>query len=1002
MNFHSWKIGTINIRTGKDDEKLERVVNEIDKADLAICGLQEVRRLNKGSALVKSNSGKKYEVHWSGHNNKRTHGVGIVIKVDTSIEIVEIIPVDARIIVADAIVRGCSLKIINCYAPTEESTESSKNLFYRTLNKQVKSVKKNQKLICIGDFNASTSAVWSNTSLREGSIINDLIVNNNGERFHEFFELNKLSVLNTWFTHKRCRRITWHSSDGKTKKVYDFILCTSWLRRYVTNCRVFNSFDFDSDHRLVVANLTTPTTKKARFINRTKTKRQKRINFEAITPAMSELFKDEVSRKLNSNEILNSESNDFLNEKLVNTIKETATTCFPTVTPESQSTPWKTDAKLQELFQTKSELSAKNANPEDIKRIRKKIRLRARYLKNEHFRHEAEKLNTYATNKQIEKLFHRAKRQETTLKPTNNACPTDKLLAHFKKHFNPTDPSIHSSPEEISQKIPIFVKELQKISDSAFINDLPPTDDEIEKHIRLLKNSKASNDVEAELLKKCSHPIMMQVIQRITNNLWENLDLPNAWGNSHLRTLWKGKGSKKDASKYRGLSIGSTICKLVVNIILFRLRDWYECQLTDEQNGFRPNRGTTDGIYTVKRIHQISHRKEQPLYLLFVDLSAAFDHIPRKWLFDTIRLRFTDKKLPIMINMLEKLYQHTSLTYEGESFQTSAGVRQGGPESPFLFNLYLDFVMRLILEKAHMNDDIKFFDHKYHISTSSLSRAERLSIREKNINLSSSSILPWCGYADDLVLFLKDQQSLQVATIVLDNVFVSFGLSVNVQKTETMILNHPVISPYPKSIVELNECQLSNVSEFKYLGAYLDCNQPNTGEKEINHRIQLANAKFQQLSNLIQNFRINLKTRILFLNSFVRSRLVYACQNWNLTQQQLDRVNAVYRKLLRRMIRGGFKFVNPDANDYRYAISNAQLHGICGTSDVSFFIRSQQHHYVSHIIRMPVTRTVKLLTFNEDHYTKRGRPTKSLLDQVIEFKNVTLNQYFTLALSKKT
>ena len=275
MNFHSWKIGTINIRTGKDDEKLERVVNEIDKADLAICGLQEVRRLNKGSALVKSNSGKKYEVHWSGHNNKRTHGVGIVIKVDTSIEIVEIIPVDARIIVADAIVRGCSLKIINCYAPTEESTESSKNLFYRTLNKQVKSVKKNQKLICIGDFNASTSAVWSNTSLREGSIINDLIVNNNGERFHEFFELNKLSVLNTWFTHKRCRRITWHSSDGKTKKVYDFILCTSWLRRYVTNCRVFNSFDFDSDHRLVVANLTTPTTKKARFINRTKTKRQK-------------------------------------------------------------------------------------------------------------------------------------------------------------------------------------------------------------------------------------------------------------------------------------------------------------------------------------------------------------------------------------------------------------------------------------------------------------------------------------------------------------------------------------------------------------------------------------------------------------------------------------------------------------------------------------------------------------------------------------------------------
>ena len=87
---------------------------------------------------------------------------------------------------------------------------------------------------------------------------------------------------------------------------------------------------------------------------------------------------------------------------------------------------------------------------------------------------------------------------------------------------------------------------------------------------------------------------------------------------------------------------------------------------------------------------------------------------------------------------------------------------------------------------------------------------------------------------------------------------------------------------------------LSNVSEFQYLGAYRDCNQLNTGEKEINHPIQLANAKFQQMSNLIRDFRINLKTRILFLNSFVRSRLVYACQNWNLTQQQLDRVDAAY------------------------------------------------------------------------------------------------------------
>ena len=84
----------------------------------------------------------------------------------------------------------------------------------------------------------------------------------------------------------------------------------------------------------------------------------------------------------------------------------------------------------------------------------------------------------------------------------------------------------------------------------------------------------------------------------------------------------------EETSKYRGLSIGSTVFKLIVNIIN-RLRPWYELQLLDEQNGFRKNRGTTDGIYTIKRVQQITNRKKQPLFLLFVDLGTAFDRIPQ-------------------------------------------------------------------------------------------------------------------------------------------------------------------------------------------------------------------------------------------------------------------------------------------------------------------------------------------------------------------------------------
>ena len=124
------------------------------------------------------------------------------------------------------------------------------------------------------------------------------------------------------------------------------------------------------------------------------------------------------------------------------------------------------------------------------------------------------------------------------------------------------------APKELSGNLSEFVRELQKISNNFPINHEVPTIDEIQRHLRQLKSGKASNNVDPKLLKKCEHPLMLQVIHRMANNLWSNLDILAAWGNSRLKTLWTGKGSKLDPSKYRGLSIGFTVCKLIINIIL--------------------------------------------------------------------------------------------------------------------------------------------------------------------------------------------------------------------------------------------------------------------------------------------------------------------------------------------------------------------------------------------------------------------------------------------------
>ena len=47
-----------------------------------------------------------------------------------------------------------------------------------------------------------------------------------------------------------------------------------------------------------------------------------------------------------------------------------------------------------------------------------------------------------------------------------------------------------------------------------------------------------------------------------------------------------------------------------------------------------------------------------------------------------------------------------------------------------------------------------------------------------------------------------------------------------------------------ESIISLRGKNLNNVNVFKYLGAFINSNQPNTGENEINHRIHLVKVKF--------------------------------------------------------------------------------------------------------------------------------------------------------------
>ena len=130
------------------------IAKEASKAGLSFCCLQEVKYLNNNSKVITLDTGEKFEFHWCGRKKRREAGVGILIKVDSQIEISDPDIQDARVMAINIRIYGFNLRIINVYSPTDVGgSPNEKDNFYRMISKACSKTEKHQKLVVIGDFN---------------------------------------------------------------------------------------------------------------------------------------------------------------------------------------------------------------------------------------------------------------------------------------------------------------------------------------------------------------------------------------------------------------------------------------------------------------------------------------------------------------------------------------------------------------------------------------------------------------------------------------------------------------------------------------------------------------------------------------------------------------------------------------------------------------------------------------------------------------------------------
>ena len=445
--------------------------------------------------------------------------------------------------------------------------------------------------------------------------------------------------------------------------------------------------------------------------------------------------------------------------------------------------------------------------------------------------------------------------------------------------------------------------------------------------------------------------------------IWTLIVVPQTWLSSAITCLHK-KGLKSVAKNYRSIFITDTLSRLLPRIIIERLRDTYERILMKNQFGFRKNRSTTDAIFIVR---ESIRSTKNPLHLCFIDLRAAYDHIDRDMLFSVINIR---TKSPKLTSILKALYSGTiaAIKHTTDYFQVQTGCRQGGIESPVLFNIYMDFVLRCAEHDVLLNFPNTGLKYSYRIKSESSTREQR-SVH----GLAGEDRLRMLLYADDIVLFCEDIDELQSILNIYNNTFSRFGLTIATDKTKTMSFNVSEEIMKSKSLISLNNEPIENVRQFKYLGHVLS-NEKNTSSSFINHQIASAYSKWNELKSILLDKRIFLSTRIIFLEACVRSRLLYSVQAWQLNAKEMEKLESVWHGFLRRMVKGGFKRKNAPKNkndtsipaediDWSFVLSNEKIREITNTSEIKHFCHVQHLKYIAHVSRLDNTCYQKQLLF---------------------------------------
>ena len=441
---------------------------------------------------------------------------------------------------------------------------------------------------------------------------------------------------------------------------------------------------------------------------------------------------------------------------------------------------------------------------------------------------------------------------------------------------------------------------------------------------------------------------MILWLERVLGACFEESVAPRDFRDMCMVPCYKGKGDKYDCNSYRGICLMSVVGKLYGRVLINRVVKGTEAAIGEEQCGFRKGRGCVDQIFVVRQLCEKFLGKGRDVYFAFMDLEKAYDRVDRRALWQVLRMYGLGGKL---LGGIQSLYEENRMCVKvgnevSEWFESKVGLRQGCVMSPWLFNIYMDGVVREVYARVGGN----------------------------GVNLVEDDGRHWelCQvlFADDTALVADSEDKLQKIVEEFDRVCVRRKLKINVNKSKVMRCSRR--EDGRRLNVRLNGERLEEVDSFKYLGSQIG--RGGGVEEDVNFRVGEARKVAGAMKRLWRNEGMGMEAKKVLYEGVVVPTVLYGSETWGLREAERRKLDVFEMGCLRSMCRLSLRDRVRNEEVRRRAGVERKLSGRVDQSVLRWF---------GHMERMDEERIAKRVMKSDVEGNRgRGRPNLGWMDGV--------------------